>query len=95
MALYIPDGLLMGQPKIANSHRHISPNGKLAIVHNKIIENYASLKAALLSKGHLYNSETDTEALRHLIGEVQDRTGFDLAESVWLALNNVKGPMQL
>jgi len=80
-----------GAPSDANAHPHISPNGKLAIVHNGIIENYASLKTALLSKGHLFTSETDTEVLIHLIEEVQERTGLDLAESVRLALHNVTG----
>lgn len=80
-----------GAPSDANAHPHISPNGKLAIVHNGIIENYASLKTALLSKGHVFTSETDTEVLIHLIEEVQERTGFDLAESVRLALHNITG----
>src|SRR6188768_2193373 len=63
-----------GAPSDRNSHPHTSGDGKLTIIHNGIIENYATLKEALLSKGHTFKSDTDTEVLIHLIEEIQDVT---------------------
>src|SRR6476661_6654321 len=56
-----------GVPSDCNSHPHTSGDGKLAIIHNGIIENYATLKEELKSRGHQFQSETDTEVLAHLI----------------------------
>src|SRR5690606_5153687 len=50
-----------GEPSDRNAHPHLSGNGRLAIVHNGIIENYALIKQELLSKGHVFSSDTDTE----------------------------------
>ncbi len=58
-----------GEPNTVNAHPHLDGDGKLALVHNGIIENYASLRAQLEKKGHVFASETDTEVLAHLIGE--------------------------
>ncbi|HEK19740.1 MULTISPECIES: glutamine--fructose-6-phosphate transaminase (isomerizing) [unclassified Mucilaginibacter] len=80
-----------GAPSDRNSHPHTSGDGKLTIIHNGIIENYAVLKEALLSKGHTFNSDTDTEVLIHLIEEIKDVTGLGLHEAVRLALNRVVG----
>jgi len=80
-----------GQPSDRNSHPHTSNNGKLAIIHNGIIENYATLKEELLTRGHQFSSDTDTEVLIHLIEEIQNMEGTDLLESVRLALNEVVG----
>lgn len=80
-----------GEPSDRNSHPHTSGNGRLAIIHNGIIENYSSLKLALLSRGHRFNSDTDTEVLIHLIEDIQFQTGLDLRESVRIALNEVIG----
>src|SRR5690554_2712207 len=60
-----------GEPSDKNSHPHISQDGNLAIIHNGIIENYATLKEELQKRGHLFQSETDTEVLIHLIEEIQ------------------------
>jgi len=57
-----------GLPSDANAHPHLDQSGKLAIVHNGIIENYASLRQKLLRKGHKFHSQTDTEVLAHIIG---------------------------
>ena len=84
-----------GVPSDRNSHPHTSGNGKLAIIHNGIIENYATLKEALSSKGHRFNSDTDTEVLIHLIEEIKDVTGLTLREAVRLALNKVIGAYAL
>lgn len=56
-----------GAPTIANAHPHIDCSGKIAVVHNGIIENYSYLKAKLEKNGHKYRSETDTEVIAHLI----------------------------
>jgi len=80
-----------GQPSDRNSHPHTSNNGQLSIIHNGIIENYATLKEELLTRGHQFSSDTDTEVLIHLIEEIQNMEGTDLLESVRLALNEVVG----
>ncbi|MEM2925137.1 MAG: glutamine--fructose-6-phosphate transaminase (isomerizing) [Methanocellales archaeon] len=58
-----------GRPSTANAHPHLDCSGKIAVVHNGIIENYYELKEELIKKGHKFNSETDTEVLAHLIEE--------------------------
>ncbi len=55
-----------GRPSDQNAHPHMDCTGKIAVVHNGIIENYAGLRARLLSEGHTFSSETDTEVLAHL-----------------------------
>lgn len=80
-----------GEPSDRNSHPHTSGNGKLAIIHNGIIENYSSLKETLISRGHVFKSDTDTEVLIHLIEDIQQETGLDLREAVRVALNRVIG----
>jgi glucosamine--fructose-6-phosphate aminotransferase (isomerizing) len=80
-----------GQPSDRNSHPHTSNNRQLSIIHNGIIENYATLKEELLNRGHQFSSDTDTEVLIHLIEEIQNMEGTDLLESVRLALNEVVG----
>ncbi|MDB5144670.1 MAG: glmS [Mucilaginibacter sp.] len=80
-----------GAPNDTNSHPHHSENKKLALVHNGIIENYHTIKEALLAKGHSFVSETDTEVLVHLIEEIQLRTNMDLQDAVRSALKQVIG----
>ncbi|TWR30030.1 glutamine--fructose-6-phosphate transaminase (isomerizing) [Mucilaginibacter pallidiroseus] len=80
-----------GEPSDRNSHPHLSGNGKLSIIHNGIIENYASIKETLLAKGHVFKSDTDTEVLIHFIEDIQRNTGKSLQEAVRLALNRVVG----
>ncbi|OOQ61253.1 glutamine--fructose-6-phosphate transaminase (isomerizing) [Mucilaginibacter pedocola] len=80
-----------GPPSDRNSHPHSSGDRKLTIIHNGIIENYATLKNALEAKGHTFKSDTDTEVLIHLVEDIQKTTGLDLQESVRLALNRVVG----
>jgi glucosamine--fructose-6-phosphate aminotransferase (isomerizing) len=80
-----------GAPSDVNSHPHTSGDDRLAIIHNGIIENYGSLKEALISRGHVFKSDTDTEVLIHLIQDIQDETNLDLREAVRLALNEVIG----
>jgi len=80
-----------GEPSDRNSHPHVSGDGRLAIIHNGIIENYSSLKEALLSRGHIFKSDTDTEVLIHLIEDIQLQTGLDIREAVRIALDKVIG----
>ncbi|MFD0940117.1 glutamine--fructose-6-phosphate transaminase (isomerizing) [Pedobacter boryungensis] len=80
-----------GAPSDRNSHPHTSNNGRLSIIHNGIIENYATLKEELLRRGHTFNSDTDTEVLIHLVEEIYKNAEVDLLEAVRLALNEVSG----
>lgn len=80
-----------GVPNDVNAHPHTSNDGNLAIIHNGIIENYASLKKELINRGHKFRSETDTEVLVHLIEEVKKIEQCSLLEAVQLALKEVIG----
>ncbi len=80
-----------GVPNDANAHPHHSESKNLVIIHNGIIENYASLKSELKSRGHNFNSDTDTEVLIHLIEDIMLKEKIDLVEAVRLALNEVSG----
>ncbi|NCD70295.1 glutamine--fructose-6-phosphate transaminase (isomerizing) [Mucilaginibacter agri] len=80
-----------GAPSDRNSHPHSSGDRKLTIIHNGIIENYNSIKEALLGKGHVFKSDTDTEVLIHLVEDIQTETGLELQEAVRVALNRVIG----
>jgi glucosamine--fructose-6-phosphate aminotransferase (isomerizing) len=80
-----------GLPNDINSHPHASMDGKIALIHNGIIENYASIKEELISKGYVFKSETDTEVLVHLIDDIQKHEKVDLVEAVRLALQTVVG----
>jgi len=80
-----------GEPNDENAHPHYSATKRLAIIHNGIIENYASLKQELLRKGHKFLSETDTEVFIHFIEDIKDNEGCSLDEAVRLALTKVIG----
>lgn len=80
-----------GPPNDVNAHPHAARNGRLTIIHNGIIENYHTLKQGLAQRGHVFESDTDTEVLAHLIQEIQDTTERDLFDSVRLALARVEG----
>ena len=79
-----------GAPSDANAHPHLDQSGKIALVHNGVIENYQSLKDKLLAKGHTFASQTDTEVLAHLVGEHYS-AAIGLTEAVRLALKEVVG----
>lgn len=81
-----------GVPSDVNSHPHLSNNGKIALVHNGIIENYDSLKTMLTEKGYTFLSETDTEVLVNLIQFFMDQdSALDFPSAVRYALNEVYG----
>ncbi|WPQ65452.1 glutamine--fructose-6-phosphate transaminase (isomerizing) [Chitinophaga sancti] len=80
-----------GEPCDRNSHPHTSGNGKLAMIHNGIIENYTQLKQELLNKGHVFTSDTDTEVLIHFIEEIQQSNHCGLEEALRIALKRVVG----
>lgn len=80
-----------GAPNDVNAHPHYSNSGKLAIIHNGIIENYASLKEALIDRGYTFQSDTDTEVLINLIEDIYQHEQVPVEEAVRLALNQVVG----
>lgn len=80
-----------GEPNHINSHPHLSQSGNLVIVHNGIIENYATLKKELISRGYSFQSDTDTEVLINLIEEIKLQEHCKLGKAVQLALTQVVG----
>jgi glutamine---fructose-6-phosphate transaminase (isomerizing) len=80
-----------GEANDINAHPHYSTTGNIALIHNGIIENYASLKVELEKRGYHFRTETDTEVLVHLIDDIRKNTSQSLSESVRLALNKVIG----
>lgn len=80
-----------GEPNDANAHPHLSQSKNLAIIHNGIIENYASIKEELEKRGYTFHSDTDTEVLINLIEEVQKEDKLELEDAVRIALNEVVG----
>ncbi len=79
-----------GEPNEANAHPHSDCDGEIWLVHNGIIENYKELKRDLLTKGHTFRSESDTEILAHLI-EDHMKAGNDFEKASLLALNQIRG----
>lgn len=80
-----------GAPDDKNAHPHLSQSGKLAIIHNGIIENYVVLKQALMKEGHTFKSDTDTEVLIHLIETIKEKDNLSLLDAVREALTQVIG----
>jgi glucosamine--fructose-6-phosphate aminotransferase (isomerizing) len=80
-----------GVPNDVNSHPHFSQSGDLVIVHNGIIENYDTIRKELITRGYVFESDTDTEVLINLIEEVKLNEGCKLGKAVQLALTNVVG----
>ena len=80
-----------GEPNDRNAHPHFSPNGKLAIIHNGIIENYSVLKQELINKGYSFKSDTDTEVFITFIEDIRTNNDCSLETAVRLALNKVVG----
>jgi glutamine---fructose-6-phosphate transaminase (isomerizing) len=80
-----------GEPSDRNAHPHHSANGKLAMIHNGIIENYAQIKQELVNKGYSFVSDTDTEVLLKFIEDIQQNNNCNLEEAVRVALKRIVG----
>jgi len=80
-----------GVPNDVNAHPHLSNSGRLSLIHNGIIENYATLKEQLLSRGYIFHSDTDTEVLVNFIEEIQIKEKLSLEDAIRTALNEVIG----
>jgi glucosamine--fructose-6-phosphate aminotransferase (isomerizing) len=80
-----------GEPSDRNAHPHVSASGKLAMIHNGIIENYAQLKQELINKGYQFKSDTDTEVLLNFIEEIKKNNQCNLEEALRVALKRVSG----
>ncbi|MEU9823431.1 glutamine--fructose-6-phosphate transaminase (isomerizing) [Pseudonocardia alni] len=80
-----------GEPSEANAHPHTDASGRVAIVHNGIVENADALRAALTARGVVLRSDTDSEALAHLVAEALDGGAATLADAVRTALAGVEG----
>lgn len=80
-----------GEPNDKNAHPHLSQSGDIAMIHNGIIENYASLKQELLTKGYQFKSDTDTEVLLNFIEDIYKNNGGNLEAALRIALKRVVG----
>jgi glucosamine--fructose-6-phosphate aminotransferase (isomerizing) len=84
-----------GGPTDRNAHPHLDNEGKLAVIHNGIIENYTELKALLEKRGHTFSSETDTESVAHLLSDLRKEHGGDLAAAMRAAVAQLRGSFTL
>ncbi len=84
-----------GEPSSRNAHPHYSESNNLALIHNGIIENYASLKTKLMEKGVTFRSDTDTEVLVQFVEYVMNRKALDLLSALQLVLHEVIGAYAL
>lgn len=80
-----------GVPNDVNAHPHLSNSGNISLIHNGIIENYASIKTELQKRGYTFHSDTDTEVLVNLIEEIRKQENSSLEDAVRYALNEVIG----
>ena len=80
-----------GEPNDINAHPHLSPSRNLALIHNGIIENYATLKQEMTKRGYHFHSDTDTEVLVYLIEDIMINEKVDLVKAVQMALKTVIG----
>ena len=83
-----------GGPTDENAHPHISDSGKLAVIHNGIIENYVELRADLEKRGYKFNSETDTESVAHLLSE-EYKSSKDLPAAMRAVCQELRGSFTL
>ncbi|GAA4840970.1 glutamine--fructose-6-phosphate transaminase (isomerizing) [Garicola koreensis] len=85
-----------GGPTDENAHPHLGDGGKLAVIHNGIIENFSVLRRRLVADGHVFDSQTDTEVAAKLIGELfAGSAAGDLTEAMRLAANELQGAFTL
>lgn len=84
-----------GGPTDRNAHPHLDNEGKLAVIHNGIIENYTELRTNLESRGHTFESETDTESVAHLLSDLRKSNNGDLAAAMREAVKSLRGSFTL
>lgn len=84
-----------GGPTDRNAHPHLDNEGKLAVIHNGIIENYSELKAELSKRGHIFHSETDTESVAHLLSDLRKEHKGDLTAAMRDAVKTLRGSFTL
>ena len=84
-----------GGPTDTNAHPHLDNEGKLALIHNGIIENYVQLRAELEKRGHKFKSETDTESVVHLLSDARKENNGDLAAAMHQVCKQLKGSFTL
>ena len=84
-----------GGPTDENAHPHVDNDGKLAVIHNGIIENYSELRKELETRGHKFLSETDTESVAHLLSDLRKEHHGDLAAAMREAVKALRGSFTL
>jgi glucosamine--fructose-6-phosphate aminotransferase (isomerizing) len=84
-----------GGPTDRNAHPHVDNDGKLAVIHNGIIENYSELRKELEARGHKFSSETDTESVAHLLSDLRKRHNGDLSAAMREAVKALRGSFTL
>ena len=84
-----------GGPTDRNAHPHVDNDGKLAVIHNGIIENYSELRTKLEIRGHVFTSETDTESVAHLLSDLRKEHKGDLAAAMRDAVKVLRGSFTL
>lgn len=84
-----------GEPSERNSHPHLDGSGRIAVVHNGIIENYQALRDELIAAGHTFASDTDTEVIPHLIEEALKQGAPDIEAAIRMALKQARGAYAL
>ena len=84
-----------GGPTDLNAHPHLDNEGKLAVIHNGIIENYSELKSELQSAGHTFHSDTDTESVAHLLSDLRKEFNGDLTSAMREAVKRLRGSFTL
>ena len=84
-----------GGPTDRNAHPHVDNEGKLAVIHNGIIENYSELRKSLEARGHVFSSETDTESVAHLLSDLRKEHNGDLAAAMRDAVKALRGSFTL
>jgi glutamine---fructose-6-phosphate transaminase (isomerizing) len=80
-----------GEPSDRNAHPHVSTSGRLAIIHNGIIENYNTIKQELIQKGYTFSSDTDSEVVIHFVEDILINKNCSVDEAVRLALTQIVG----
>ena len=84
-----------GGPTDENAHPHVDNEGKLAVIHNGIIENYSELRKELEARGHKFSSETDTESVAHLLSDLRKKHNGDLSAAMREAVKALRGSFTL